>query len=441
MQKYFQVIKMLKRKIYEELKNWRKNKKNECLLVKGARQTGKTFIIDLFGRTEYKSYIKINFIENPELISLFDGDLSAVEIKKRLSLSFQNLSFINGNTLLFLDEIQMCPNARTALKFLALDNSIDVIASGSLLGIHYKNITSVPVGYEKQITMYGISFEEFLWANGYNEDKLKELFRYYEKKDKIPEIIHTNMMKLLKEYMVVGGMPAVVQAYITNYNFGEVQTLQENILASYMDDILKYASTYEKPKVRNCYLSIPRQLAKENTKFQFSVVEKKATARKFENSMEWLRDAGFVYLCNAVSTPSFPLKAYEKEGFYRAYMADIGLLIALYGFDMKKAIIDDSLSGAAKGGIYENLVEIMLINKGWKPNYYLSEDGSKEIEFLISKDASVIPIEVKANRGSTNSLNYFLRDEKINYGIKLSAGNIGFQDKKLSLPLYMAMFI
>ena len=167
---------MLKRKIYEELKIWRKNKKNECLLVKGARQIGKTFIIDLFGRTEYESYIKINFIENPELISLFDGDLSALEIKKRLSLTFQNVSFINGSTLLFLDEIQMCPNARTALKFLALDESIDVIASGSLLGIHYKNITSVPVGYEKQLTMYGISFEEFLWANGYNEDKIKDLY-------------------------------------------------------------------------------------------------------------------------------------------------------------------------------------------------------------------------------------------------------------------------
>lgn len=432
---------MLRRKIYEELRNWRKNKKNECLLVKGARQTGKTFIIDLFGKTEYKSYIRINFIENPELTSLFDGDLSAFEIKKRLSLTFKEFSFIQNNTLLFIDEIQMCPNARTALKFLAIDNSIDVIASGSLLGIHYKNITSVPVGYEKQIVMYGISFEEFLWANGYNKEKLDELYYYFEKQEKIPEIIHNNMMKLLREYMVVGGMPAVVQAYITNYNFGEIQTLQENILASYMDDILKYAATYEKPKIRNCYLSIPRQLAKENTKFQFSVVEKKATARKFENSMEWLRDAGLVYLCNAVSTTSFPLKAYEKNGFYRAYMADLGLLIALYGFDMKKAIIENSLSGAAKGGIYENLVENMLINNGYKPNYYISNDGSKEVEFLISKEASVIPIEVKANRGSTTSLNYFLKDEKINYGIKLSAGNIGFQDKKLSLPLYMTMFI
>ena len=432
---------MLKRKIYKELQEWRKTKKNECLLVKGARQTGKTFIVDLFGKTEYKSYLKINFIENPELINLFNGELSAFEIKKRLSLSFQNLTFIDGNTLLFFDEIQMCPNARTALKFLAMDNSIDVVASGSLLGIHYKKIASVPVGYEKQIIMYGISFEEFLWANGYSEEKIKELYSYYENREKIPETIHNHIMKLLREYMVVGGMPAVVQAYVTNHNFGEIQSMQENILASYMDDILKYASNSEKPKVRNCYLSIPRQLAKENTKFQFTVVEKKATARKYENSIEWLRDAGLIHLCNAVSVPAFPLKAYEKEGFYRAYMADIGLLIALYGFDMKKAIVENTLSGPAKGGIYENLVEIMLINNNWKPNYYLSDDGSKEIEFLISKDGSVIPIEVKANRGNTASLNYILKDENINYGIKLSAGNIGFQDKKLSLPIYMAMFI
>ena len=432
---------MLRRKIYNELLEWKNHKSKECLLIKGARQIGKTYIVNFFGKHEYQSFIYLNFIEKPEFISLFDGDLSPEEIKKRISFAIKNVNFIKNKTLIFLDEIQMCPNARTALKFLAMDESIDVIASGSLLGIHYKSITSVPVGYEKQITMYGLDFEEFLWANGYNDKNISNLREYYETQTIVPEAIHNKMLKLLREYMSVGGMPAVVQTYIDTLNFGEVHKIQENILASYMDDILKYASTYEKPKVRNCYLSIPRQLSKENTKFQFGVVEKKATARKYENSVEWLRDAGLVNWCNAVSIPQYPLAAYEKEGFFRLYMADIGLLIALFGFDMKKAIIQNTLTGAAKGGIYENLIAVMLKSNGWNLNYYISDDGSQEIEFIISKDCSIIPIEVKANRGATNSLNHILSDESIRLGIKLSAGNIDLQGKKLTMPLYMAMFL
>ena len=409
---------MLKRKFYDKLLNWKNRNDHTCLLVKGARQIGKTFIIDLFGRENYKSYIY-----------------------KRLTLVMPDVVYIERNTLIFLDEIQECPNARTALKFLALDGRFDVVASGSLLGISYKEVSSIPVGYEEQVEMYSLDFEEFLWANGYDADKISVLREYFDKKEKVPDAVHEKMMSLLREYITVGGMPAVVNRFVETQHFGEVQAIQQMILDSYFDDISKYATGSEKPKVKNAYLSIPKQLAKENKKFQFSVVEKKATARKYENSIEWLRDASLVRMCYNVSAPDFPLTAYEKENQYKLYTSDIGLLTAMYGFDMKKAVIDNTLKGNVKGGIYENLILDMMSKRGYKLNYYRTDNGSIEVEFLMTKDAQVIPVEVKAGNGSTISLNTLLAKDDIPYGYKLISGNVGVNDKKIVLPLYMAMFI
>ena len=432
---------MLKRKFYDKLLNWKNRNDHTCLLVKGARQIGKTFIIDLFGRENYKSYIYINFIEMPQTKDIFIGELSADEIYKRLTLVMPDVVYIKHDTLIFLDEIQECPNARTALKFLALDGRFDVVASGSLLGISYKEVSSIPVGYEEQVEMYSLDFEEFLWANGYDADKISVLREYFDKKEKVPDAVHEKMMSLLREYITVGGMPAVVNRFVETQHFGEVQAIQQMILDSYFDDISKYATGPEKPKVKNAYLSIPKQLAKENKKFQFSVVEKKATARKYENSIEWLRDASLVWMCCNVSAPDFPLTAYEKENQYKLYTSDIGLLTAMYGFDMKKAVIDNTLKGNVKGGIYENLILDMMSKRGYKLNYYRTDNGSIEVEFLMTKDAQVIPVEVKAGNGSTISLNTLLAKDDIPCGYKLISGNVGVNDKKIVLPLYMAMFI
>lgn len=432
---------MLKRKFYDKLIEWKNKKSHTCLLVKGARQIGKTFIIDLFGRENYQSYIYINFIEMPQTKDIFNGELSADEIYKRLTLVMPDVVYIENDTLIFLDEIQECPNARTALKFLALDGRFDVIASGSLLGISYKEVSSIPVGYEEPVEMYSLDFEEFLWAVGYDEEKISVLREYFDKKETVPESVHNKMMSLLREYITIGGMPAVVNRFIETQHFGEVQTIQQMILDSYFDDISKYASNTEKPKVKNAYLSIPKQLAKENKKFQFSVVEKKATARKYENSVEWLRDASLVRMCYNVAAPDFPLTAYEKDNQYKLYTSDIGLLVAMYGFDMKKAVIDNTLKGNVKGGIYENLILDMMSKRCYKLNYYRTDNGSTEIEFLMTKDAQVIPIEVKAGNGSTISLNTLLEKEDIPYGYKLISGNVGVNGKKIVLPLYMAMFI
>ena len=433
---------MLKRKIYNKLLAWKGKKDNKgCLLLKGARQVGKSFIVDYFAKENYQSYIKINFIETPKLKEIFNGELTSSEILKRISLSLADIKFIKGSTLIFLDEIQECKEARTALKFLANNDDFDVIASGSLLGISYKEVSSIPVGYETHLMMYPLDFEEFLWGVGYDKQAILNLKSFFDNKEIIPQVIHENMLKLIREYIAVGGMPAVVNTYLASKNFSEVHNEQQKILDSYFDDISKYASTTEKPKVKNCYLAIPKELAKENKKFKFSTVEKKATARKYKNSIEWLRDSNLVNLCYNVSTPSFPLNAYEKLDMYKIYLNDIGLLIAMYGFEMKKAIVDDTLEGPIKGGIYENLLSCMLIQLGYKLYYFRNDNGSTEIEFLISKETKIIPIEVKAKKGRTLSLDKILSLNEIPYGYKFSANNIGIIDKKITMPVYMAMFL
>ena len=432
---------MLRRKIYDELLAWKKGKKNECLLVKGARQVGKSFIIEEFGRNNYQSMIVINFFKHPEYKNIFDGDLSPVEIYKRISLQLPEVRFVKGKTLLFLDEIQHCPAARTAIKFLATDDMCDVISSGSLLGLHYKEIVSVPVGYERQIEMYSLDFEEFLWAYGYKEEAIAALRGYFERKEKIPEAINSKLSLILREYLAVGGMPDVVNTFFETHNFQAVNQKQSNILAEYEEDINKYASGNEKQKIRACYYSLPRQLAKEYTKFQYSTVSKGGSAKKYENALDWLADAGLVKAVYNVATPQLPLRAYEKTDEFKIYGTDIGLVTAMFGFETQAALVEDKLAGSAKGGIYENLIFDMLTKRGIELHYIKKESGIQEIEFLMEQNRGVIPVEVKSKRGSTQSLNAYLKEWKPSYAYKITAGNIGLADGKITLPHYMAMFI
>lgn len=432
---------MLKRKIYDELLAWKNNKKNECLLVKGARQVGKSFIIEEFGRNNYQSMIVINFFKHPEYKNIFEGDLAPVEIYKRISLQLPGVRFVKGKTLLFLDEIQHCPAARTAIKFLATDDMCDVISSGSLLGLHYKEMVSVPVGYERQIEMYSLDFEEFLWAYGYKEEAIAALRGYFERKEKIPEAINSKLSLILREYLAVGGMPDVVNTFFETHNFQAVNQKQSNILAEYEEDINKYASGNEKQKIRACYYSLPRQLAKEYTKFQYSTVSKGGSAKKYENALDWLADAGLVKAVYNVATPQLPLRAYEKTDEFKIYGTDIGLVTAMFGFETQAALVEDKLAGSAKGGIYENLIFDMLTKRGIELHYIKKESGMQEIEFLMEQNLGVIPIEVKSKRGSTQSLNAYLKEWKPSYAYKITAGNIGLADGKITLPHYMAMFI
>ena len=433
---------MLRRKIYDKLLAWKNNKgKKDAILLRGVRQCGKTYIVREFGKREYKNFIEINFIERPDMQAVFSGNLDVDNMVQQIKLSMPGCQFIPGETLLFLDEIQDAPNARTSLKFWTQDGRFDCIASGSLLGIDYKNEVSIPVGYEQQLIMRTLDFEEFIWALG-AEVNLKEMLApYVDGAKRVPEAMHNSLNKYLQEYMVVGGLPEVVDTYIATKDFYQVHLLQEKILRDYQDDIAKYALNQDKIKAKQCFLSIPRQLSKENHKFQYSIVEKKATARKFTSSLDWLHNAGLIDFAYNVNSPWFPLKAYVKEDQFRVYLCDIGLLVAMYGYQLKIALLSDALEGPAKGGIYESLVADILAKRGEELYYYKKEDSTLEIEFILERDCKLVPVEVKARKGSTRSLNELLKMDNIERGYKLTAQNTGVVEKKITLPLYMAAII
>ncbi|WP_337766416.1 ATP-binding protein [Phascolarctobacterium succinatutens] len=433
---------MLRRKIYDKLLAWKNNKgKKDAILLRGVRQCGKTYIVREFGKREYKNFIEINFIERPDMQAVFSGNLDVDNMVQQIKLSMPGCQFIPGETLLFLDEIQDVPNARTSLKFWTQDGRFDCIASGSLLGMDYKNEVSIPVGYERQLIMRTLDFEEFIWALG-AEVNLKEMLApYVDGAKRVPEAMHNSLNKYLQEYMVVGGLPEVVDTYIATKDFYQVHLLQEKILRDYQDDIAKYALNQDKIKAKQCFLSIPRQLSKENHKFQYSVVEKKATARKFTSSLDWLHNAGLIDFAYNVNSPWFPLKAHVKEDQFRVYLCDIGLLVAMYGYQLKIALLSDALEGPAKGGIYESLVADILAKRGEELYYYKKEDSTLEIEFILERDCKLVPVEVKARKGSTRSLNELLKMDNIERGYKLTAQNTGVVEKKITLPLYMAAII
>ncbi len=438
---------MLKRKFSETLKQWKKTKKRECLLVNGARQVGKTFIIDVFGRENYKSYIYLNLFKNPEYKQIFEGELEPNEIYKRISLLVKKTNFIEGDTLIFIDEIQVCSKARTALKFLAMDDRYDIIASGSLLGLHYNKLgqnseeISIPVGYEREVEMHSLDFEEFLWANDVSEESIENLKEYYTQKKALPDAINNLYQNKLREYLVVGGMPEVVNTFISTTNFQQVFNAQQKIFKAYEDDIQHYATNTERPKIRACYYSLPRQLSKEYSKFQYKTVEKNGNAKKYGNALDWLVDAGLVKLVHNVSLPEMPLKAYEQPENFKVYVTDIGLATHQFGFETQSALVRKELKGHAKGGIYENLIFDILNKRGLNLNYYKNGENTQEIEFVFEHSGKVVPVEVKSKNGQTTSMNEFIKKYSPSLAIKLIDGNIGIDGNKVSLPQFMAMFL
>lgn len=439
---------MLKRKFIETLKQWKITKKRECLLVNGARQVGKTFIVDVFGRENYQSYIYLNLFKNPEYKQIFEGELEPTEIYKRISLLVKNVKFIKGDTLIFIDEIQACSKARTALKFLAMDDKYDIIASGSLLGLHYNKLNqenaneiSIPVGYEREVEMHSLDFEEFLWATGVSESAIENLKEYYEQKKALPDSVKDLYQNKLREYLVVGGMPAVVNAFVETSNFQEAFKVQQKIFKAYEDDIQHYATNTERPKIRACYYSIPRQLAKEYSKFQYKTVEKNGNAKKYGNALDWLVDAGLIKRVHNVSLPEMPLRAYEQPENFKVYVTDVGLATHQFGFETQSALLRKELKGHAKGGIYENLIFDILHKRGLALNYYKNGENTQEIEFVFERSGEVVPVEVKSRNGLTTSMNEFIKRYSPTLAIKLIDGNVGVDGNKVSLPQFMAMFL
>ena len=439
---------MLQRKAYDFLLKWKKEHNHKCLMVKGARQVGKTYLIRQFGNNEYKSFIEINFIKQRELKAIFEGELSAEEIYKRMTAQISGIRLIAGETLIFFDEIQNCGNARTAVKFLAEDGRFDIISSGSLLGLTYaedadndvEEPESVPTGYEDFYTMYSLDFEEFLWAEGYDENAIEILKSYFDRLEAVPYALNEKYEQLFREYIVVGGMPEAVADYVENHDFNRVTHIQERIIENYRFDIAKHAKRAEKVKVKACYDAIPKQLAKELKKFQYSTVEKGKTSKKYGGSVQWLADSALVHVCYNVHEAYLPLNANAVVEQFKLYINDTGLLCAIYGFETKRAILMNTIQGNAKGGIYENIISESLIKKGYRL-YYYKPDDLHELEFLLEKDGEVVPVEVKAGNNPTISLNSFIKQYNPSKAYKFINGNVGLYEQKITLPHYMVIFI
>lgn len=435
---------MLKRKATNNLETWLKTKNRKCLVVQGARQTGKTYIIQRFAEKNYDETIEINFKLMPSAQEIFAGDLSVDAMVMALRFRFPDKKIIPGKTLIFLDEIQECPEAITSLKFWAIDNRYDVITSGSLLGIDYKRSSSYPVGYVDYLKMYGLDFEEFLWAMGISEDMIENLLGYLHTGNAIPEAIHSSMMQYYRQYIATGGMPEPVQKYIETKDFREVDRIQRTLLQGYLYDIAHYATPEEKVKAEKCYLSLTRQLLeKENHKFQYKLVEHGGRAQKFYSSVEWLLRADIVHLSRLVTDLRFDLSDYARDDFFRTYTTDLSLLIAMKDFSLKQHIVENTLTGTTKGGIYECAAADALYKKGYDLYFYKNETTKRELDMIIQQNGNVVPIEIKSGNTRANSLSAIMKaNPHIPLGYKFADSNIGMNnDGIMTLPLYMISFI
>jgi predicted AAA+ superfamily ATPase len=421
---------------------WKNDESKVALLVKGARQIGKTTSVREFGKAHYKRFIEINFEETPTARRAFDGNLYAREIILNLSAMGYG-PFVAGNTLVFFDEIQSCPNARTALKFLVQDGSCDYIASGSLLGINYKEVSSFPVGYEEQIDMFPLDFEEFMWARGVTEDVVGALQEAYDSLTPVPESFHEAVMKLYREYLIVGGMPKAVTTFLANSDFAKTLRVQNIILGSYRDDIAKYADK-DKDKAKAVFDAIPEQLGKQNKRFVLSALEKGASTRKYEQATMWLAEAGIAYHCFNVAALELPLSFTEKRNLYKLYMLDTGLLCAMAMDGIQEAVLAGDIR-INEGAVAENTVAAELAKCGI-PLYYYDKKSRLELDFVVKDAGRISIVEVKSGKDYRRhaALNNAYADntDRINRRIVLCRGNVAVADNGvIYLPLYMAMLL
>ena len=442
---------MLKRKIESVLSEWKNSKLKKPLVIKGIRQCGKTYIVRKFAKENYESVVYMNFILEPDKKTAFTGNIDVETIILNLSALIPNSRFINGKTCIILDEIQECREARTALKSFQMDGRFDVIATGSLLGVKgygksEKDVDegqdSIPVGYENVIEMYPLDFEEFLWANGINEKVIATVKSCFENETVVPDGIHKVMMELLYRYVIVGGLPDVVNTFLETKNIEQTYHVQRSLIAEYEDDMVKYAADEDKPRIRECFESIPKQLAKDNKKFQYSVVRKGARSAQYIGSIQWLEDAGIAKRCYNTKVTELPLEGNAVSDCFKLYTTDIGLLVSMLDYGTQADILKGNLLGY-KGAIFENLIADFLCKSGQKL-YYYQKDSGLELDFLVRYKSECVVIEVKAKSGQTKSLKTVLKNKNvyhINNAIKLGKYNVGREGEVLTIPLYMGFFI
>ncbi len=433
----------LRRKIDSFLIEWKKNPDRLPLIIRGARQVGKTYSIKKFA-SNYKSFVEINFITSPEYRRVFSSGYSPDTIIREITLINPDFIFVPGETLILFDEIQTCPDCTTSLKFFKLDGRYDVICSGSLLGINYNRVTSVSVGYKEDYEMHSLDFEEFLWAKGYKEEQIESIFEHMKDNRPFSETEFSVWMNAFREYMILGGMPNVVRLFVEQNNYSGTLRAQKQILLDYEEDIVKYVEGLDKAKVKNIYNHIPVFLAKENKRFQITKVGKGARNREYVGTVDWLKDAGIINVCYSLERASLPLKGNYNPSVYKIYYKDTGLLIASLDEEAQEDLRRNRNFNAYKGAIYENIVADMLVKQGYDLYFYKNEKSTLEMDFFIRDTSSLIPVEVKASDGATASLRALIESEKypdIKYGIKLCARNTGFNGDFYTFPYFCTFLL
>lgn len=434
----------LRRKIDTVLVEWKSNKEHMPLIVKGARQIGKTEAIRHFAKENYESVIEINFVLQKQYKDIFDDGFEVDTILKNISLKNPAFEFIEGKTLIFFDELQDCINCATSLKSFRLDGRYDVICSGSLMGINYNEIESNSVGNKEDYEMYSLDFEEYLWAKGYKDSQIEELFQKMVTVTPLSNVEYDVMLENFREYMILGGMPAIVFSFIQKKNYSGTLKLQQQILLDYEEDITKYAQGLDKAKILNVYRKIPIFLGKDNKKFQISKVAKGARNRDYVGTVDWLKDAGIVNVCYCMESPELPLKGNYNPDNYKLYFGDPGLLIGSLDDEVQEDLRYNKNFNAYKGAIYENVVADMLRKQGCPLYFYRNEKGTVEMDFFTRDADSLVPVEVKAMDGATASLNALIEKDKysdIKYGIKLANRNIGFNGKFYTFPYFLGFLL
>ncbi len=432
---------MLKRKIIKKLEAWKGTIANKALLIKGARQVGKTTVVRQFAKANYKNFVEVNFEQMPVAKQAFEGNLDARTILLNLSaMGFGPLE--PGKTLIFFDEIQSCPKARTAIKFLVEDGQYDYIESGSLLGINNKDVSSYPVGFEHELDMFPLDFEEFLWACNISDEVVSMLKDCYASIRPVPDFLHQQIMDRYRQYLVVGGMPEVVATYISNEDFGKTITNQKDILAGYRNDISKYAGN-DKMLVKSVFDAIPGQLSKQDKRFVLASIEKNASRRKYGAPTQWLVDAGMAYYSFNVGSFELPFPSHENMRLYKLFFVDSGLMCAMVLNGIQAKVLTGDIF-VNEGALAENYVAGELAKHGVSLNYY-DRKSKHELDFVFPEDDKITILEVKSGKDYKKHVSLdmaqSLFSEKINRRIVMSCNNLEVEDGVLYLPFYMSMFI
>ena len=434
---------ILKRKIDSFLLQWKQNPQRLPLIIKGSRQVGKTFSIEHFAKN-YGNFIEINFVTEPQYKTIFDTGLKTDDILKQISFVNPEARFVANDTLILFDEMQACPNCATSLKFFKLDGRFDVICSGSLMGINYQEIESNSVGYKEEYEMQSLDFEEFIWEKGYSETQIEDLYTHIVEQKPFSQLEMDVMFGHFLDYILVGGMPAIVSDFVSQNNFSGILKKQQMLLLDYEEDITKYAVGLDKGKIKNIYRNIPNFLAMENKKFQISKVAKGARSREYIGTVDWLADAGIINVCYNLCLPELPMKGNANANEYKIYFRDTGLLIASLDDESQTDLRHNRNFNTYKGALYENIVADMLVKAGYSLYYFRNEKSTVEMDFFIRDAESLIPVEVKAKDNATPSLNKLITDTKykdIRYGIKLCYKNIGFNGKFYTLPYFVTFLL